>query len=1414
MPTVLSAPPQILLTPTVLQGLQQQAVQNSALWQGFKARLDSNLNVLIAENIGSYQGEQLTWISDYALGYQILKDSDPLTAANYADKAIGLMKSGLDDYQKGSWVTRQFLARGDGTTRTFTLPNADLMPSTLNVYLAPVVTDRVVHSVLNGQDTVDFYLSYLKVSNTPDGPANYAQGTDWSHNANYENNLIDWSTAAKQPALGAAYYVTAASGETANATTAYSLNGNTITFTQVPSRGQAVFVEYLYGTHSADGSTLAYQQTSAGDGGFNSIFIDDTYTARYLGKHLAMGLDWLDGYVGLSQSFEQQVADMLVRWYDFTRDNGYLVNAPESNYGGADYGTAAMIALALDPRTPDGPGILNEVLNYRTTYIVPMLTSSTNSIAGGFWAEGWHYGHNAIQALLLGSQALEAAGAIDGAVERQWVDQVIDELASAQSAPGLVYDGGEAYVYPFHFLDKDLFYTLAAVADQPAEKSYANYILQQFPDSAFQNPGEVFDYRDLLFHDPGANASYWSALPLQDFASGTGLLTARSDWGNDPTWVAVQIGNLLGQDTDHLVDHQTYSPGQVEINRGADQLLINANGVENGYGNHSDPPFSVSKFANLVAINDQSGDGMQRTPFSMGVWYGSPGVVDNAYEATAAYTYLHGDYHAAYSPDTSPGSGGPASELTRQVVYVRPGYVFVFDRATTTKASFAKQLRWHFAKAPTVNGNTFVETIDGSRLFGATFSTVPLTTSLSSYVVGSGNQSFRVDRVSTQNSMPAASVRYATVFQVGTASTTKMDTSQHIVSTDARMEGIQIGTQVVLFGRNGDVSPATSFTYQFNGIAGVQHFLTNLSPGEIYQVESGGTVLAVATASSQGTLGFTTPAGTSRVTVHGNLALVLAGLTLVEGQNNNVTVASFTDANPRADSSTYVATITWGDGGTAQATVAAGTIVANGQGGFNIVGSHSYAGEMQVKFQVQVTDGGQAPDSASATINVVPLVLNVVPPAPSEGQPLSQVLVATFTDPDTSGNAASYTGRVVWGDGQTSSTAARNVVIQPDANQAGLFDVLATKPSAYAEGGNYPKFSVAVTEAGGASVLQMVPVAVADPALALTVIAPTLLEGLPVSRVLVATIKDDDTSAVASEYTAVVLWGDGESSASAAHNVAIQRDPTNPAVFDVIATKPHPFAEEATGLSMSVAVSDRGGASANQSGNINVGDAPLTLVLRPQAPVEGVAVASANPGVLIATLQDADPAGAAGDYTAGVTWGDGESSSAVVQADPKGKGLFDVFANKPDPYAEEARSLTFTVTVTDQGGATIGRSAAVNVADAALALKVAPPSFVRGDPSITTSQVVVATFTDSGFAGSTSDYSATVSWGDGASNVSSTANGLVTIAPDPNRPGVLNIRASKPQAYAKAGSYTFKVTLMDQGGSIASQSLTVVVKPA
>jgi PKD repeat protein len=827
----------MLLPPSELATLQQAAAANTPQWQAFKAQLDKNLNVVIE---GGYQGSEVPLISDYALAYQILKDSDPTTASKYADKAIAIMKSGLNDYQKGYWSTQQFLARGNGTTTSFTLPNADYDPSTVKIFLANTTTTAVTHGAANGQDPVNYYAQFLKASNTPDGAADYAQGADWAHNPNLANNLIDWSPAGKEPASGATYYVTwiTGLGDTLVDHTNYSLSGTTLTLATAPSANQAVMVEYLYGTHATNGSTLAYQQTSAGDGGFNSILIDSGYTSRYLGKHIAMGLDWLDGYAGFSSTLKTQAMTTLVRWSDYLSNNGFYYSSPASNYGAGEYVSHVLTALALVNRDPtNGPRLMSEVLNYRQNNVLPLLQNATSSLNGGFWAEGWNYGVLATQNVLLGGLALEENGWVPGAsAERAWASQVIEHLVSAQPTPSTAYDGGDWFAYPTPFPGKELFDVLGTMADNAADRSYANYILQNYPGS------NTNDHVDLLFHNPSAAASFWSSQPLQNFARGTGLLTARSDWGNTPTWMSLQIGNLLN------ADHQSYTPGQLEIQRGGDALLINA-AVKGGFQTAA----AKSQYGNTLIVDD-NGDGVQTYRYSMGYWYSSPGVYVDHYEAGNNYVYLSGNYAAAYSSNLNPGAGGPVSELTRQVVYLQPNEIVVYDRVTTIKDTYLKAVQWNFLNAPTVSGNSFVETVGGSKLFGREYSTVPITTSVVPVQVGDAT----VQEMRTQNATPTASVRYVTAFQVAPSGTSSMVSTQQVLSADSRMEGVQMGNQLVLFGRNGDVDLSTPVTYQINSSSAVQHLLVNLKAGKTYKVYVNGTLTTTLAASSQGTLSFTT----------------------------------------------------------------------------------------------------------------------------------------------------------------------------------------------------------------------------------------------------------------------------------------------------------------------------------------------------------------------------------------------------------------------------------------------------------------------------------------------------------------------------------------------------------------------------
>jgi hypothetical protein len=985
-----------LLTPGILANLQSQAASGTTLWKGFQAELNSNLNVVLNE--GSYEASELAYIADYALGYQVLQNSNPTVADRYADKAIALMKSGMDDYQKGSWEARQFLARGDGTTTTFTLPNTNIVSSTVAVYLAPVSSIPIVHGN-TGVDEVGDFLRYLKVSDTSDGPPNYKEGVDWAHSSDSPNGDIEWLPGGKQPADGATYFVTAADESNATDTSDFTLTGRTLKLNVAPTTSDAVYVEYIYGVHAANGSSLAFQQTSAGDGGFNSIEIDDSYSDRYLGKFESIGLDWLDGYVGLTPALRTQTMNMLERWFAYVPDNAYRFDSPESNYGATVYCAQVFSALAMEGRDPiNAPAMLANVLDYRQTFVLPDLQQPTNSLFGGFWSEGWNYGAQGAEDILVAGIALQTAGDITAAdfqnAEGAFASQAIVNLIEGQPGPGLEYDGGDWYTYPTPFPDMDLVDVLSASASDPAARSYANFIMQKSPNH------QLRDTDTMLFDNPSAPASFWSALPMEDLATGTGQLFARSDWSNNPVFGSFFMGNFL------QADHQQFTPGQFQIQRGPDDLLINANAPGGNQG------FSNSTYGNTIVVDD-NGDGAQTFRFQMGVWYGAPGIVVNSYESDQAgtysslapdgtvvdggtgnpnanYVYMSGDFKAAYSRPDDPGGGGSVSALTRQVVYLRPNLFLVYDHVTTIKDTYTKELQWNFLNPPTVSGNSFVETVGNSNLYGQMYSQVPIATTVSTVNIANVD----IQEMDTENTNPTATVNYVTTFQATALATTKPTFNQHIVSADQQLEGAQLGNNVVLFGVNGTADMTAPISYLFSGSAttGIKHLVTSLPAGQKLNVMLNGQLLTTATVSAQGTISFATT-GKGKETI----TLVPASPFVVTAISNSSAGQTFTFKVAAEDGNGHILT---GYRGTVS--FATSSVKAHLPGNYKFTatdnGVHTFTVTLNTPGEQTVTVTDVNNSSVTATVSVL------VRPGPAV-----KLIVAGFPTTTTAGVSHDFT---------------------------------------------------------------------------------------------------------------------------------------------------------------------------------------------------------------------------------------------------------------------------------------------------------------------------------------------------------------------------------------------------------------------
>ena len=102
--------------------------------------------------------------------------------------------------------------------------------------------------------------------------------------------------------------------------------------------------------------------------------------------------------------------------------------------------------------------------------------------------------------------------------------------------------------------------------------------------------------------------------------------------------------------------------------------------------------------------------------------------------------------------------------------------------------------------------------------------------------------------------------------------------------------------------------------------------------------------------------------GGASMTVHSTAVVADAALAAtgaivrpVAGAPFRGVVASFTDADPNGTAADFSGTISWGDG-----TTSAGTIAANGRGGFTVSASTTYAASGFYTVHVTISDAGGA----------------------------------------------------------------------------------------------------------------------------------------------------------------------------------------------------------------------------------------------------------------------------------------------------------------------------------------------------------------------------------------------------------------------------------------------------------------------
>jgi phospholipase C len=507
-----------------------------------------------------------------------------------------------------------------------------------------------------------------------------------------------------------------------------------------------------------------------------------------------------------------------------------------------------------------------------------------------------------------------------------------------------------------------------------------------------------------------------------------------------------------------------------------------------------------------------------------------------------------------------------------------------------------------------------------------------------------------------------------------------------------------------------------------------------------------------------------------------------------EGTAFTGVVANFGDIRSTAASANYTATIAWGDGKTTAGVVAYAGVV-NGTTWFSVTGSYTYVEEGTYPLSVTIVDTAVSGNPSVTTYGTLTsfdaaLTGYTRTVAPFEGVPFTGI-VAAFRDADPNGTAADYSATITWGNGSTSAGT-----IGPD----GYGGLAVTGSTTFASIGAYP-ISVVIQDLGGASVTVNSEANVTDAPLTGTVVPFSPVEETRFTGI-VATFSDSDPQGILGDYTATITWGDGKTSAG-----TIVIDPTGG--FDVEAA--HTYTVDGN-YTITATITDVGGAVVTLNGSITAYDQPLAPEAAAGAYGQLGALVIATPtegqsfSGEVALFTDPGTDGVTNDYQVTINWGDGTTSVGTTVPDPAGSNRFDIFGTHT--YTSTGSYFT-NCTVLDPGPNSPPNQQMYFGAAQVLAapLTTTPAAFTAVEGAAFTGSV--ATFTSANPNATATEYSATISWGDGQSSAGTVQE---------NSNGVFSVGGT--HAYADQPSAPINIIIDEYGYYVAAAQTTAVVSDA
>jgi len=459
--------------------------------------------------------------------------------------------------------------------------------------------------------------------------------------------------------------------------------------------------------------------------------------------HVALLYDWCHAH--LSADEKKQLRALLVPRMEEEMKNGRLWRS----FHNAGHTAALELTLSALALYGDDP-IAERALAFLKPELDDMLSVFEELFPDGEWAEGSDYARHASHHGFRTFLALKTATNIDLVTSSKHFRNVASSIFYATKPNGLMFPGDDND-WPF-LTSWDRMALLMSASTY--RDGHAQWFLRYITRPSF---GLVDRDRwaELLWRDTTIPETPLDDLPLAKHFRGKGIVMARSGWSfgdeSRDTWLAFTNGDYFG-------DHDHYDVNAFQISRGNGDLAIDSGRYDDDWGIVGQPAkmmrsqlfnyYQRTIAHNTMLVYDPNehfpsgllNDGGQRwllargknrnvpEDWSQGVfpsddgtgtcdWTTNPGRWERgdivAYQATKDFVFVRGDGTKAYAPEK-------LSSFVRDLVFVRPSLVVVFDHVVATKPSFEKAWLLHSVERPEIadDGSSF-ELHDGNaRLFG------------------------------------------------------------------------------------------------------------------------------------------------------------------------------------------------------------------------------------------------------------------------------------------------------------------------------------------------------------------------------------------------------------------------------------------------------------------------------------------------------------------------------------------------------------------------------------------------------------------------------------------------------------------------------------------------------------------------